>query len=100
MVRGKDVEGALAILTFDPHHPARDVKKLIESALANARHNFRLEQSNLYVKEIRVDGGPSLKRFFPRAMGRAAPIKRRTSHVTVVLGERIVRARTQKNEEE
>lgn len=98
MVRGKDADKALAILSFDPHHPTRDVKKLIESALANAKHNFHLEASNMYVQQIRVDGGPTLKRNFPRAMGRAAPIRRRTSHVTVVLGERVAQSRgTQKS---
>jgi len=99
MVRGVDADKALAVLSFDPHHPARDVKKLIESAVANAKHNFQLDTANLYVKEIRVDGGPALKRMFPRAMGRAAPIKRRTSHVTVILGERVARSRKTRGEE-
>lgn len=97
LVRGVDADKALSTLSFDPHHPARDVKKLIESAVANATHNFQLEAANLYVKEIRVDGGPVLKRMFPRAMGRGAPIRRRTSHITVVLGERV--ARSKKKEE-
>ncbi|OGL77979.1 50S ribosomal protein L22 [Candidatus Uhrbacteria bacterium RIFCSPHIGHO2_12_FULL_54_23] len=92
MVRGLDVQKAVSVLLFDPHHPARALKKLIESAAANARHNFQLDAANLYVKQIRVDGGPVLKRMFPRAMGRGAPIRRRTSHITVILGERVARS--------
>jgi len=91
MVRGKEVGKALAVLQFDPHHCARDIKKLIASAVANARNNHHLSDQNLFVKEIKVDMGPVFKRWFPRAHGRAAPIRKRTSHVTVILAERVAR---------
>jgi len=89
MVRGKDVDQALALLQFDPHHAAHPLSKLIESAIANARHNYKLDSRNLFISMIRVDMGPTLKRSSPRAFGRAATIRRRTSHVMVVLVERI-----------
>ncbi|MEW6611081.1 MAG: 50S ribosomal protein L22 [Patescibacteria group bacterium] len=90
-IQGVDAMKAVALLSFDAHHSAKPLRKLVESGLANAKHNFHLDPSSLYVKEIRVDGGPTLKRHFPRAMGRAAPIRRRTSHVILVLGEKVAR---------
>ena len=92
MVRGIAVDKALAILGFDPHYSARDIKKLIASAVANAKHNYHLDENNLFVKEIKVDMGPTFKRWFPRAHGKAAPLKRRTSHITVMLAERVARS--------
>lgn len=98
MVRGIAVDKALAMLGFDPHYSARDLKKLIASAIANAKHNHHIDEDNLFVKAIKVDMGPSFKRFFPRAHGRAAPLKRRTSHITVVLSERIARSKVKQEE--
>ena len=91
-IKGIDATKAIALLSFDAHHSAKPLKKLVESGVANAKHNFHIDSANLYVKEIRVDGGPSLKRTFPRAMGRANPILRRTSHVILVLGERVAQS--------
>lgn len=84
-VRGMAVEPALAQLTFMSRAAARPVKKLLESAIANAEHNFKLEREGLYIKAALVNQGPTLKRWRPRAMGAAAPILKRTSHVTLVL---------------
>ncbi len=88
LVRGKSVEDALKTLRFTPKVASRPMKKLIESALANAENNHGLDIDILWVKEIRVDEGPTLKRFRPRAQGRAFPIHKRTSHISVVLAER------------
>lgn len=84
-VRGMDVGRALAQLSFMPKAAARPVRKLIESAVANAEHNFKMEREGLFVKAALVNQGPTLKRWRPRAMGSAAPILKRTCHVTVVL---------------
>lgn len=92
LVRGLDVGVALAQLKFLRKAAARPVVKAIESAVANARHNHQLEVGTLYIKAITVDGGPTLKRFRPRAMGRAGAILKRTSHLTVVLAPRSVAA--------
>lgn len=88
MVRGKDIASAAAILGFVRRKAARPVLKLLRSAVANAEHNFKLDRSTLAIKTITVDGGPTIKRFMPRAHGRAAPIRKRTSHITIVLSER------------
>ena len=84
-VRGMAVEPALAQLTFMSRAAARPVKKLLESAIANAEHNFKLDREGLYIKAALVNQGPTLKRWRPRAMGSAAPILKRTSHITLVL---------------
>lgn len=63
--------------------------KLLKSAVANAENNFKLKKDNLYIYQIKVDGGPPLKRFRTRAFGRAAPIMKRTSHITIVLREKL-----------
>jgi len=84
-VRGMAVEPALAQLAFMNRAAARPVKKLLESAIANAEHNFKLEREGLFIKTALVNQGPTLKRWRPRAMGAAAPILKRTSHVTLVL---------------
>lgn len=85
VVRGMAVDPALAQLTFMPRAAARPVKKLLESAVANATHNFKLEREGLFVKTALVNQGPTLKRWRPRAMGSAAPILKRTCHITLVL---------------
>jgi len=87
LVRGKDVETAINTLRFMPKKGARIIRKLVESALANAGQNQAIDVDTLYVKTIFVDGGPSLKRIQPRSMGRANRILKRSSHITVVLEE-------------
>lgn len=87
LVRGKRVEDAINILTFTRRSASEPVRKLIESAIANAEaEDANVER--LYVQQIYVDEGPTLRRFRPRAMGRATRINKRTSHVTCVLAER------------
>lgn len=88
MVRGKDVSEALKILAFMPQKPAGLIKKLIESAVANADQKKVVDVDNLYIKHVSVDMGPSLGRFRPRAQGRATPIKRKSSHINLILDER------------
>lgn len=87
-VRGLDVGAAESQLRFIPKAAAKPVLKLLASAIANAEHNFNLNKSNLYIKEIRVDDGPTLKRWMPKAMGRADTIRKRSSHINLVLDER------------
>ena len=87
LVRGKDVETAINTLRFMPKKGARILRKVIESALANASQNEVIDVDTLYVKTIFVDGGPMLKRIRPRAQGRASRILKRSSHITVVLDE-------------
>lgn len=89
LVRNLDVKTALDQLRFANRRAAEPICKLIESAIANGKHNFELDANNLYIKQITVDDGPTLKRWRARAFGRAAMIKKRTSHVTVVLDEKI-----------
>jgi ribosomal protein L22 len=84
-IRGKSVEDARAILAVTPRAIARDWSKLLESAVANAEHNHELVGEDLYIKAIKADEGPTIKRFRPRAMGRASKIRKRTSHLTILL---------------
>jgi ribosomal protein L22 len=84
-IRGKSVEEARAILAHTPRAVARDWSKLLESAVANAEHNHELVGEDLYVKAVHADEGPTIKRFRPRAMGRATRIRKRTSHLTILL---------------
>lgn len=87
VVRGLSVLKAKDQLIFINKQAARPINKLIVSAIASAEHNFELEEKNLYIKEIKVNEGPTLKRWKPRARGRATPIRKRTSHVDLVLSE-------------
>ncbi len=87
-VRGMGVEAALNLLSFSPQKSAFLVKKLINSAVANVGENSNMDVDTLYIKRVFADEGPALKRFRPRAMGRASKIRKRTSHLTVVLDER------------
>jgi large subunit ribosomal protein L22 len=87
-IRGKDVNTAIGILTYSPRHASAIVKKLLESAVANAENNNGLNRNNLYVAECYANKGPTMKRIQPRAQGRAYRIEKRTSHITVVLDER------------
>jgi len=87
-VRGKKVDEAIRLLSFSPKKGARVLKKLINSAVANAETNKEVDVDTLYVKRIYADQGPIMKRFRPRAMGRASRIRKRTSHLTVILDEK------------
>ncbi len=84
-LRGKSVIEARAILAFTPREVARDWSKLLESAVANAENNHELVEDDLFVREAYADEGPTIKRFRPRAQGRATPIRKRTSHLTITL---------------
>ncbi|WP_418791423.1 50S ribosomal protein L22 [Phosphitispora sp. TUW77] len=88
LIRGKKVDEALAILKFTPRRAATAVEKVVKSAAANAEHNLDMDKTALIISEAFVDQGPTLKRFKPRAMGRADLIRRRTSHITVVVREK------------
>jgi ribosomal protein L22, bacterial type len=88
MIRGKDVNEALAILKFTPNKAAGIVEKVLKSAIANAENNFGLDRDNLYVAKAVADQGPIMKRMMPRAMGRSNLMRRRTSHITVVVDEK------------
>jgi|SRR4051794_33271142 large subunit ribosomal protein L22 len=93
LIRGRDAGEALEILSFLPKKSAPLIKRLVESAVANAEHaaeraNRELDIDDLYVKTIHVDQGAMLRRFRPRAQGRATPIQKKTAHITVVLDVR------------
>ena len=93
LIRGKQAGEAVAVLKFAPQAAGETVLKVVESAIANAREaakrsNERLDEADLYISEVFVDEGPTLKRFRPRAQGRASQILKRTSHITVVVAER------------
>ncbi|MDH3555031.1 MAG: 50S ribosomal protein L22 [Syntrophobacteria bacterium] len=87
LIKGKPVEEALTILRFVPKKAARLVDKTLRSALANAEQNPNIDVDTLYIKRIFVDGGPTMKRWRARAMGRATKILKRSSHITVILDE-------------
>jgi large subunit ribosomal protein L22 len=92
-IRGKDVNEALALLTFSKKHAAKQISKTLKSAVANAEQaarsaNSALDVDALYVKHAVINEGPKLKRFMPAAQGRATPIQKRTSHVEIVVAER------------
>lgn len=88
LVRGKSVGEAFAILRLTPKAASPVVEKVIKSAVANAEHNYNMDTEALFIKEIYVGEGPTLKRFRPRAQGRATAIMKRTSHITAVVAER------------
>lgn len=85
VMKGKSVKRADVDLKFTRKSAALPLLKLLRSAAANAKHNFNLDPEGLIVKSVRVDKGPTLKRFMPRARGMASPIRKRTSHITLVL---------------
>ena len=87
-IRGKSVNEALAIVTYNPRYASSLVKKLLESAIANAENNNGMDPANLYVAECYANKGPTMKRIKPRAQGRAYRIEHRMSHITLVLDER------------
>ncbi len=88
LIRGKKIGEAFAILRLTPKAASPVVEKLLKSAVANAEHNYNMDIESLFVKEIYVGEGPTLKRFRPRAQGRATQILKRTSHITVVVAEK------------
>ncbi|KSW20702.1 MULTISPECIES: 50S ribosomal protein L22 [Cellulomonas] len=93
LIRGKQAAEAVAVLKFAPQAAAEPVLKTVQSAVANAvegakRNSERLDEADLYISEVFVDEGPTLKRFRPRAQGRAGRIMKRTSHITVVISQR------------
>jgi len=87
-IRGKNVGEALNILRFTSKASAPVISKVVKSAMANAVHNFEMDEGSLYVAEAFVDAGPTLKRIRPRQKGRAYSILKRTSHITIILRER------------
>jgi ribosomal protein L22 len=96
-LRGKSIDEARAILAFTPREVARDWSKLLESAVANAESNHELLEDDLIVREAYADEGPTIKRFRPRAMGRATPIRKRTSHLTIALTADAAQRTTKRN---
>ncbi len=87
LIKGLPVAKAVSQLTFSKKRSASPLMKLVKSAVSNASNNFKIEKDNLYIKDIRVDEGQAMKRYMPRARGRAAVIKKRTSRITLVLRE-------------
>ena len=88
LIRGKNINDAFAILRFTPKGSAEDVTKVLKSAVANAEHNYDMKVEDLIVSQIYVDEGPTMKRLKPRAHGRADRIRKRTSHITIFVGEK------------
>jgi large subunit ribosomal protein L22 len=88
MIRGKQVEPALAILKFSPKKASKEAYNLLQSAIANAREQAQADVDRLWVIKTWVDEGKTLKRYMPAAHGRANPIRKRSSHMTIVLGEK------------
>lgn len=87
-IRGKSTKEAVSILRFTNRGASRDLLKVLQSAIANAENNHELDTDNLYVYRAFIDGGPVTRRFRPRAMGRATPIRKKTSHITIVVREK------------
>jgi len=88
LIRGKDAHEALAIVKFTPKASSEIIEKLLKSAIANAENNHGMNSANLYVDQIYANQGPTLKRIRPAAKGSAVRIRKRTSHITIVLKER------------
>ena len=88
LIRGKQVDQALAILMYTPKSAAPVVEKLLNSAIANAENNLEMDRANLYVAEVYANQGPTLKRYWARSHGRADMIKKHTSHITIVLDQK------------
>ena len=89
LLKNKPVPEAQAILTFTTKKATKSLLKLLNSAVANARNNFQLEPANLYISKITVDEGTKFKRWMPRARGQASEIQKKTSHITLVLSDKI-----------
>ncbi len=87
LIRGKDVDEAIAILKNTPRKASKLIEKVVNSAVANAENNHDMFVDDLYVAKAFIDEGPTMKRFRPRAMGQASPINRRTSHITIIMSD-------------
>jgi len=87
MIRGKQVEQALALLRFTPTPKAKVVAKVVKSAAANAENNFQMDPAELKIVRITVDEATSLRRYRPRSRGRVSPIRKQSSHITVVVAD-------------
>ena len=87
-IRGKDVQTALGIVTYNPRYASELIAKLLKSAIANAENNNGMDRSKLFIEECYASNGPIMKRVQPRAQGRAYRIEKRMSHITIVLNER------------
>ena len=87
-IRGKDLQTALGIVTYNPRYASSLIEKLLKSAIANAENNNGMSLENLYVAECYANKAPTMKRIRPRAQGRAYRIEKRTSHISIVLDER------------
>jgi large subunit ribosomal protein L22 len=87
LIKKKNINDASGMLMYMPQKASAILKKLLDSAVANAKQKKYVDIDNLYIKNVLVDGGPTMKRFLPRAMGRATKIRKRTSHITMVLDE-------------
>ena len=98
LIRGKMVSRALPSLGLLGKRAAGPIKKLLLSAVANAKNNDKTDAEHLFIKEIRIDEGPTLKRIRARARGSAHPIRKRTSHISIVLGEREIKDAVKKEE--
>src|SRR2546422_4379795 len=88
LIRGQHVDEARRVLAFTPKSASRELSKVLEAAIANAENNYHLHADELFVREVRADEGPTLKRFRPRALGRAYRIRKRTSHIHITLERR------------
>ena len=88
LIRGRSVKEALGILRYTPRKGSKIIDKVLRSAIANAENNYNMNRDALIISRAFVDDGPTLKRFRPRAQGRASRIRKRTSHITVMLRER------------
>lgn len=88
LIRGKKLNEALAILRYTPKRASEVVTKVVKSAAANAENNLQMEKDELFVTSCFVDQGPTLKRFQPRAQGRADIMRKRTSHITIMVGDK------------
>ncbi|MDP3762997.1 MAG: 50S ribosomal protein L22 [bacterium] len=97
LLKGKSIGSAEENLKFLARRPAAALRKLLGSARANARRNHQLDPDELVIKELRVDQGPTLKRFMPRAFGRSYPIRKRTSHITLVLSDQSSKIKNKKS---
>jgi len=100
LVRGKTLQQAANILSFTTNKSARDILKLINSAAATAKHDFHLDENNLFISRIMVDEGPKLKRWHPMSRGRAYSIMKRSSHIVVILSEINPTAKSETKKEE
>jgi len=88
LIRGKSVHHALAILKHTPKAASAPIEKVLRSAMANATHNYDMDEDKLYISRAYVDQAPTMKRYHPRQRGQAFPILKRSSHITVVVAER------------